>query len=161
VRYLKELVSVLMSTYKEPVVWVEKAVNSILNQTYKNIEFVVIIDDPTNYEVIAFIESVCQKDNRVKLIKNEKNIGLVASLNKGLKFCDGKYIARMDADDISMLDRIEKQIIAIQRYCADVVGANTQTFTEQSVCKEKSFILPLGHVNKFYIGVIAVRIQLG
>ena len=87
-RYLKELVSVLMSTYKEPVVWVEKAVNSILNQTYKNIEFVVIIDDPTNYEVIAFIESVCQKDNRVKLIKNEKNIGLVASLNKGLKFCD-------------------------------------------------------------------------
>ena len=69
-RYLKELVSVLMSTYKEPVVWVEKAVNSILNQTYKNIEFVVIIDDPTNYEARSNIMWIATWVNAKKIIES-------------------------------------------------------------------------------------------
>lgn len=132
-----DLVSVLMSTYKEPVSWIEKSVESILSQTYTNIEYVIVIDDPTNKEVVDFLNRKEESDSRIVLVKNEKNIGLVDSLNKGLEYCSGSYIARMDADDISMQNRIEKQMELAKKECADIVGANTQTFFKEKISKEK------------------------
>lgn len=121
-------VSVLMSTYKEPVDWVKKSVESILKQTYSNIEFIVIIDDPNNFEVIKYIRHCEKKDNRIKVIDNERNIGLVKSLNKGLQYCTGEYIARMDADDIAEINRIEEQINYIEKYGYDLIGAYMNIF---------------------------------
>lgn len=69
-----DLVSVLMSTYKEPVSWIEKSVESILSQTYTNIEYVIVIDDPTNKEVVDFLNRKEESDSRIVLVKNEKNI---------------------------------------------------------------------------------------
>ena len=132
-----DLVSVLMSTYKEPVSWIEKSVESILSQTYTNIEYVIVIDDPTNKEVVDFLNRKEESDSRIVLVKNEKNIGLVDSLNKGLEYCSGSYIARMDADDISMQNRIEKRMELAKKECADIVGANTQTFFKEKISKEK------------------------
>ena len=68
-----DLVSVLMSTYKEPVSWIEKSVESILSQTYTNIEYVIVIDDPTNKEVVDFLNRKEESDSRIVLVKNEKN----------------------------------------------------------------------------------------
>lgn len=115
-------ISVLMSTYKEPTTYVEQAVDSILNQTHKNLEFIILLDDPTNTELNAFLTNKAQSDPRIRLLPNEVNMGLVASLNKGLSFCSGDYIARMDADDFSHPERLEKQLSYLEDQGHDLVS---------------------------------------
>ena len=102
-------ISVIMSVYKEPVDWLRQSIDSILNQTYNDFEFIIICDNPTYKEGITLLYEYASKDDRIHLIFNEENIGLTKSLNKGLALANGKYIARMDADDISMPTRFEKQ----------------------------------------------------
>lgn len=105
-----KLVSVIMSVYNENEEWLKISIESILNQSYKEIEFLILLDNPANINAKKIIEGYRDRDSRIKFIENEYNIGLTQSLNKGLKFCHGDYIARMDADDISVLNRIEKQV---------------------------------------------------
>lgn len=104
------LISVVMSIYNENVDFVRRSVYSILNQTYKKFEFIIVIDDPNNKEVIDFLEHLRLEDNRINLLKNEVNLGLSKSLNKAIKQSKGEYIVRMDADDISLDNRIERQL---------------------------------------------------
>jgi len=100
------LVSVLMPVYNASG-FVKEAMESILNQSYRDIEFIIINDGSTD-DSEKIIQSI--KDNRIRYVKNEKNLGLIATLNKGIDLCEGTYIARMDADDISLPDRIKKQV---------------------------------------------------
>ncbi len=104
------LVTVLMSTYNEPIEYIQAALSSILNQTYSNLEVLVIVDNPQNLEAISFLKSSSQKDNRITIHINERNRGLVYCLNYGISIAKGEYIARMDADDISFPDRIEQEV---------------------------------------------------
>lgn len=101
-------VSVLMPVYQGDDYLVE-AVESILNQTFSDFEFLIICDDPTD-ETRKILDTYMQEDARVKVHYNQKREGLVNSLNKGISLAQGEYIARMDADDISLTDRIEKQV---------------------------------------------------
>jgi glycosyltransferase EpsE len=103
------MVSVIMATYNDKLSYLTKAVESILNQSYRNLEF-IIVDDSNKEETIQYLFNLSSQDNRVKIIHNERKQGFVKSLNIGLKASKGKYIARMDSDDISILDRIEKQV---------------------------------------------------
>lgn len=103
-------VSVLMSVYKEPIEWLRQSIDSILEQTYSDFEFIIICDNPHYQEGIALLNSYANKDGRIKVLFNETNIGLTKSLNKGLNIAQGMYIARMDADDISFPDRLSFQI---------------------------------------------------
>lgn len=103
-------VSVVMSCYNEPLVWIQESIDSILSQTFSDFEFIIINDNPNRKELKEFLNNITQKDHRIKLINNEKNIGLTKSLNLGLRKAKGKYIARMDADDISLPNRFEKQV---------------------------------------------------
>lgn len=132
-----ELVSVLMSTYKEPIEWVKKSVDSILNQTYGNIEFIVLVDDPLNYEIIDVLNEYQKTRTFMKVIINEHNLGLVASLNKGLKYCSGSYIARMDADDISHKERIEKELEYLKTNSYDIVGCRFVPFSGEKTYKSR------------------------
>ena len=102
-------ISVIMSVYNEKKEWLQMSINSILNQSFKNFEFIIVLDNPDNIELKAVLEQFAAKDSRIKLIYNKKNMGLVYSLNSALKVAKGEYIARMDADDISELDRLEVQ----------------------------------------------------
>ena len=88
--------------------YLHEAVQSILNQTFNDFEF-IIIDDCSNDQTSTILGSFKKEDRRIKLFRNKKNIGLTNSLNFGLEFAKGKYIARMDADDISHSDRFAKQ----------------------------------------------------
>lgn len=101
-------ISVLMCFYNEPIDWITGAIDSILQQTYTDFEFIIIDDNPTRDEH-SYIYQKYSYDDRVILITNEHNMGLTKSLNKGLKLAKGNFIVRMDADDISVPDRIEKQ----------------------------------------------------
>lgn len=100
------MISVVMGVYNGGK-YLREAVDSILNQTYKNFEF-IIIDDASTDDTNAILHSF--NDSRIKVIKNESNLGLTKSLNKGLQLATGKYIARMDADDICDLRRFERQV---------------------------------------------------
>ena len=109
-------ISVLMSVYHEPIDWLALSVDSILNQSFSDFEFIIIVDDPNNQEAINYIRQKEEEDNRIVLLINEENVGLTKSLNKGLKIAKGNYIARMDADDISYPERFEKQFTFMESH---------------------------------------------
>lgn len=138
------MISVLMCVYKEPVSYIIQSVGSIIHQTYPDIEFIIIVDDPTNTEVIRKLEEYRDKYEMISLYINEKNIGLVESLNKGLQYCHGEYIARMDADDIAMDTRLEKQLLYLEKEQYDIVGAWFEQFDEKdSTQKIIKFDMPV------------------
>lgn len=120
-------ISVVMSVYNTKELWLRQAIESILNQTYKNFEFIIILDCPTDGSD-AVVREYAKKDDRVKVIENETNIGLTCSLNKGLDAARGRYIARMDADDIALPARFEKQL-AFMDANPDVAAVGARVYT--------------------------------
>lgn len=103
-------VSVVMSVYNGET-YLREAVDSILQQTFRNLEFIVV-DDGSTDGTRRVLESYA--DNRIVLI-NQENAGLARSLNRGIRLAKGKYIARMDADDISMPERLMEQVSFLER----------------------------------------------
>lgn len=104
-------ISVVMPAYNAEK-YIAESINSILGQTYGDFEFVIINDcsqDRTEEIVLSY------DDPRIIYLKNEKNLGVAATLNKGLAIAKGEYIARMDADDISMPERFEKQVVYLDK----------------------------------------------
>ncbi len=114
----KDLISVIMSNYNTPEEYLRLAIESILNQTYQNFEF-IIIDDCSTDNSLSIIESY--SDKRIRIIKNEKNLGITKSLNIGLKAAKGEFVARMDADDISFETRFEKQVEFLKNHPDHIV----------------------------------------
>lgn len=114
------LVSVVMSVYNGEK-YLREAIESILNQTFKDFEFIIINDGSTD-DTLKIINSY--NDPRIVLI-SRKNKGLVASLNEGIEKARGKYIARMDADDRSMPQRLEKQIEYMKSHSKVVICGTT------------------------------------
>lgn len=123
-------VSVLMSTYNERENEIKEAIDSILNQTYSNFEFIIMLDKPDNIVIEQILNMYEQIDHRVKLYVNEKNLGLPDSLNKALDLSKGKYIARMDADDVSLDFRLEKQYKYLLDNSLDLVGTNYRLMSQ-------------------------------
>jgi len=100
-------ISVLMCVYNGDV-FLAAALESILSQTFTDFEL-IIVDDASTDKTSQILAEYAQNDSRVKLLKNTKNLGLTKSLNIGLKAAQGKYIARMDADDIAKPERFMTQ----------------------------------------------------
>lgn len=121
-------VTVLMSVYNTNLIFLEESIDSILKQTFTKFEF-IIINDGSNIEISEFLSQY--RDPRVIIIKNDKNIGLTKSLNKGLRQSRGKYIARMDSDDISELDRLQKQYDYMERNNGVSVLGGIGTFSDR------------------------------
>ena len=122
--------SVIMATYKESIECLKQSIESIINQTYNDFEFIIILDNPNNKEHIAFINDYVCKDERIKFYINDKNMGLTNTLNRGLKLAEGKYICRMDADDISELYRMEHQKKYLEENDFDLIGGISQMIDE-------------------------------
>jgi glycosyltransferase involved in cell wall biosynthesis len=106
-------VSVLMSVYNGSQ-YLREAIDSILTQTFSDFEF-ILIDDCSTDNSWEILTSYASHDSRIILIQNKENLGLTKSLNKGLKIARGKYIARQDADDVSLPLRLEKQVSCIDK----------------------------------------------
>lgn len=104
------LVSVVMSVYNEPEDWMSATIDSILNQTFTDFEFIIVNDYPERPDNSRILNKYKKNDSRVVILENIHNSGLIKSLNKGFSESRGKYIARMDADDIAKPQRIEKQV---------------------------------------------------
>ena len=95
-----------MSIYSESKLFLEESIGSILNQSFDNFEFIIINDNPEKLINKDILDKYSKKDSRIIAINNKDNIGLTKSLNLGLKLAKGKYLARMDADDIAYKDRL-------------------------------------------------------
>lgn len=124
-----KLVSVVMSVYNGQK-YLSEAIESILNQTYTNFEF-IIIDDGSTDNSLEIVQKYAKEDDRIRVIVNEKNIGLAKSLNKGIALARGEYIARMDADDVSLPERFEKQVSFFKSNSnVGLLGTNIKVFSQ-------------------------------
>ena len=106
-------VTTLMSVYNAER-YLSQAVESILSQTVEDFEFLIINDGSTD-KSLSILKFYAKKDKRIHLVDQE-NIGLVRSLNKGLSLAQGKFLARMDADDIAMPNRFKRQIEYLEKH---------------------------------------------
>lgn len=102
-------VSVIMSIFNETEDEIKKSISSIVNQTYSYLEIIIILDNPKRNDITEIIEKLNTNKN-IMLFINEENLGLAQSLNKAFNLSTGNFIARMDSDDISFPERIEKQM---------------------------------------------------
>ena len=120
-------ITVLMPVYNAEK-YLKEAIDSILGQTFSDFEFIIVNDGSTDSsrEII-----LSYKDRRIRLIDNEYNMGLIKSLNKGLDYAKGKYIARMDADDVSLPERLKKQINFMERHNIDFCGTEAYIIDER------------------------------
>lgn len=109
---MEPLVSVVMPVYNAEK-YIQTSIDSLLNQTYSNIE-IIVIDDASTDKTAQQISSI--NDNRIRYYKNDLNLGVGKSLNKAIQLSKGLLIARMDADDISHRQRLEKQVAYLQEH---------------------------------------------
>jgi dTDP-4-amino-4,6-dideoxygalactose transaminase len=101
-------ISVLMSV-RNGMPYVEQTVQSILAQTFADFEFIIVDNASTDGSALA-IEKIAQRDSRITLLRNAQDLGMSGGLNRGLEVGSGRWIARMDADDIAQPDRFERQL---------------------------------------------------
>lgn len=137
-----ELISVLMSVYKgENSKYLTSALESLLNQTYKNFQVVLVEDGELNADLYGVINSFRSRvDLKSVVLKN--NVGLASALNEGLKYCNTDFTFRMDTDDIALPHRFSDQInLLIQGY--DLVGSYIQEFDESGFHSMR--VVPLEH----------------
>lgn len=135
--------SVIMSVYEENEEYLCLAIDSIINQSYKDFEFIIVLDNPKNTKALTILKYYEKKDSRIKLLINESNIGLALSLNKAAKEASGKYLARMDADDISMPERFQKQIAFMKKNPQiTVLGINKIEIDEKGEIVARGTLLP-------------------
>ncbi|MCT0021417.1 glycosyltransferase family 2 protein [Weissella cibaria] len=123
------MISVVLTTYNESLSDLESSVCSILNQTFHDIELIVIVDNPDADENILYLSSL--DDPRMKLYVNDVNLGLVASLNLGVQIATGDYIARMDADDISYATRLVDELKFLKLHNLDIVASTFRTIDSE------------------------------
>lgn len=127
-------ISVIMGVYNannEKIL--REAIESILEQTFTDFEFIICDDGSTN-NTIEMLNKITQNDKRVKIIKNQTNKGLAYTLNKCLKLATGEYIARMDADDRSDKNRFMKQVKVLdENEEIGVVNINSYLFDENGI----------------------------
>lgn len=105
-------VSVIMPAYNAEK-FIEKTINSILNQTYTDFEL-LIIDDCSTDNTMDVVRRI--KDNRIRIINNKTNQGIAKSRNIGLANAKGEYIALMDNDDLTVVDRFEKEVCYLENH---------------------------------------------
>lgn len=125
----KPLISVIITNYNYGK-YIHKAIESVLNQTYKNIELIVV-DDHSNDESDKKIRQILKNNLEVKYVRNDKNEGVVFSRNLGMKMSKGEFLCCLDADDYFNNDYIEINYNAISKYDADVIYTNWKFFGER------------------------------
>ena len=108
--HIKPEISVLMSIYAEPADAVNVAVESILNQTFANFEFIIVNDNPARADTRKIFDTLSTKDNRIQVLTNDRNRGLGYALNAAIQRSSADIVARMDTEDISFPERLKKQI---------------------------------------------------
>lgn len=142
---MSEVVTVVMPVYREKEDQLRIAIESIINQTLQDFRFIIVLDDPDNFQLKEVIESYAKKDSRISLYVNEKNSGCPFSKDRGIRLATTEYIAIMDADDISKPNRLEEQLHKIQNENLDIVAACVRVISDEGVPLYNMDNLPMEH----------------
>lgn len=118
------MLSVLMSVYNESLDEIKQSLDSILTQSYRDFELIIVLDQPNYVEGLDLLNQYARKDSRIRVLVNEKNIGLAMSMNYAATYAKGKYLLRMDADDICMPNRFQLEYDAICDGKYDLICGN-------------------------------------
>lgn len=140
--------------------YIKESIESILNQTFKDFEFIIINDGSTD-NTAKIVKEYTKKDKRIKFINNKKNQGIVTVLNQGLNVAGGEYIARMDADDISLPERFAEQVnyMDTHKECAVVSGGYEKfgAVNETIIMPKHVKILDLLETNRVSHPLVMIR----
>lgn len=135
------LVSVIIPTYKRDWSFLGRAVSSVQNQTYENIEIIVVDDSPNTFklrdEIASQMQSLCAGDDRLRYIQNENNIGGSLSRNKGILESKGRYITFLDDDDEYLPQKVEKQVAFMLETDCDMSFANMKMYNKSGTVVDK------------------------
>ncbi len=152
-------VSVLISTFNDSQ-FLEKSIQSILDQTYENLEILVLDDNSTDNSV-AILEEIQQSSNNLKIYQNSKTQGLTKALNKLLNNAEGEIISRHDTDDISLSTKIERQVDLLQKKNLDFCTSRAIVMNSNTKIPGYSFYLPnkilIKFKNPFIHGTLLIK----
>ena len=152
-------VSIIMSCYNSQET-VNKSIESILNQTYKDIEL-LLCDDGSIDNTLKILKNYENFDSRVKVFKNEKNVGLTKSLNSLINESLGTYVARQDDDDFSLSHRIETQVVALEDMNLDFITSRATIIGKERLIPGLSFYFPISLLmnfkNPFIHGTLLIK----
>ena len=152
-------ISVIMAAYNSADT-LELSINSVLNQTYQNLEF-LILDDSSEDNTYEILEQYKIQDSRIKIFKNSKNRGLTKSLNFLLKESTGHFIARQDADDISHTERLKTQIDYMTKYNLDFSTTRAVRIENKKKIPGLSYYFPtkmtIKYKNQFIHGSLMIK----
>lgn len=148
-------VSILMPVYNGET-YLKNSVDSILNQTFTDFEY-ILIDDGSTDSTWLILSEYANRDERIKLFKNEVNLGLVKSLNKGLHLARGEHIARQDADDVALPERLELQTRFLESHpevgglgtSVEIIDERGKTVRKEILPEDRDSLQGLLLVNNF------------
>ena len=123
------MISVVLPCHRESAEMFRQALESTLQQTFRDIEIVVVVDG-SNSMLEEVLRRYQEQDERLRFCVNKTNQGLPFSLNRGISLAKGEYIARMDADDISLPERLEKELQYLETNHLDLVGTYCETISD-------------------------------
>lgn len=156
---MEELVSVIVPSYKRKSDLVKRALDSLLTQTYQNIE-IVLVDDNAREELLPYrkeLETLVQTlaDKRIRYIQNEENLGGAGARNEGIKVAAGEYITFLDDDDMYLPEKIEKQLAFMAENDLDVSFTNLNLYNEEDelidVRKHELESLELDYLRRYHL----------
>ena len=134
------LVSIVMPAYNSEK-YIEDAVQSVQRQTVDSWEL-IIVDDCSTDSTAAIASNLASEDDRIHLYRNPSNKGAAESRNAGLRLCTGKYVALLDSDDLWLPNKLERQIVRLEKTGADIVYCSYAIIDRFGKPKCKAFIVP-------------------
>tara|TARA_B100001996_G_C18670395_1_gene596525 strand:+ start:1676 stop:2356 length:681 start_codon:yes stop_codon:yes gene_type:complete len=140
-------VSFIMAVYNDDEN-IRKSIESMQTQTYEDLE-ILILDDCSDDNTYSICKELSLKDTRIKVYRNDFNLGLTRSLNKLIDYSDGFYIARQDSDDSSVKFRIETQVKFIEKYNLDACYSRAYVKESKKIMPNLSYYLPLKFIIKY------------
>lgn len=153
----KLLVSVVMPVYNAGA-FLQEAVKSILSQTYRNFEF-IIIDDASEDDSWQILQNFTHKHNKIRIYRNSQNLGVSETVKKAIALARGNFLARMDADDIALPERLEKQVNYLLNHKETVaVGGQCLLMNKNgNVVGEKNFPTSFSDIYKYIYKFVPVQ----
>jgi glycosyltransferase involved in cell wall biosynthesis len=140
-------VSVLTPAYNVEK-YISETIESILSQSFQDFEF-IILDDCSTDNTFKISTEYAKKDNRIKVFKNDKNLGIAGNRNKLLTLASGEYLAWQDSDDISLSDRLQKQVKVLdENIDVGIVGGGLQLFNESGDLSKRLFSITDAELRK-------------
>lgn len=152
-------ISVLMACFNSSKT-IKESIDSVLDQTFRNFEF-LIIDDCSSDDTFKKLQNYKNLDSRIRVFKNNKNIGLTKSLNILISQTTAPFIARQDADDISIKSRFEKQFSTLKNNKYDVCTTRAKIKNSNRKIPKYSYLIPkkliIKHKNPFIHGTLMIK----